>query len=144
MIKKGDMISIALIMANVVFVCLLVAKGSFIAQDMAAGNNSDNASLPNTIIPDITLTATARPSPTITLAVNEGALLFAEIRSQPRQESSTPTLTPTPTPTSTPTTKDGDIEQGDKRSYRSAADYTPGAKAVPSYRKVSKARSQHH
>lgn len=134
------MVSIALIMANVVFVCLLVTKGTFIASD-TVGNNSSESALMVTVLSAAAQTATAQPSPTMTLAVNEGALLFAEIRSQPRQGSSTPTATPTPTPT--PSMDDDDIEQGHQRSYKSALDYTPTAKAIPSYRKASKARPKH-
>ncbi len=141
MIKKGDMVSIALIMANVVFVCLLVTKGTFIASDAVIGNNSsDPVPVPlATKPPTATPTVTAQPSPTMTLAVNEGALLFAEIRSQPRPGSSTPTATPTPKPS----TDDDNIEQGHHRSYKSAANYTPAAKATASYRKAIKARPKH-
>ncbi len=135
MIKKGDFVSIALIMANVIFVCLLVARGSFIAPDVAE-NTENNSSIPVTMIPDITLTVTARPSPTMTLAVNEGALLFAEIRSQPRGESSAPAVSPSPTPS---LNTDDTIKHVIRPSYTP----TPKATTIPSYRKASKARHKH-
>lgn len=151
MLKKGDLLSIGLIFANVIFVCLFVMKGTITTSGTFTEYNA--SVLVPSHMPMIEPAVTDQPSSTMTLAVNEGALLFAEIRSQPRSGPPTSSPTPVPAPTVTPTVtpapsskeaKNDDVPHESKPSYKTALDNKPIAKEAPSHDTVSKPHPKHH
>ena len=94
--KKGDVLTIVLIMANISLICLFTMRGSIISTGTFSGDNS--ADLISTPMSVATVNVTLEPFPAITRAVADEQPLFAVISSSPRSQPDISHATPTPEP----------------------------------------------
>ena len=124
MIRNGDMLTVGLITANALLICLFVMSGAIPITSSGTFTETHATDLVPPPLPTVTPSATARPSPGMVLAVNEDSPLFAVIRSTPRNDPPAPTVTPAPSPTTAATAP----------SYNTALKSKQGAKATPSFK----------
>jgi hypothetical protein len=147
MMKRGDMIIIALLFVNLAFIGLVITKGAFslpAVTDTAVTvletvDNYTSDSLITHPLPRVNTTPLAETTSSITLAVdNTSRTLIPLIQSSPKNTAQSPTTSPTITP------GDDQYSSVDIPSYKDILNDKPQHPAVPSYKSVSKTKHKNN